>query len=278
MINRYFSPENLKRFKQDFSFLIKITQTSLGEIDISIRDNYFNIYYRGNSLAKITFKKDNNYRIDIHTKFLSNTSAKNPKYYNKCIEKNNYFYIDLSKEQLHPFLQKKHIAQIATKIKVENYSEELNFEQTLITDNINNNKIIFIDRQVTDSKLNRKRLDLLALKQISDNKYQFLIAEIKLGNNKELKDKVALQLEEYIDHIKQNFILYKRCYEIQYKQKKNLGLIQRPNFASIEIVEPVDGIVIVNGYSGIAKLQIKELKDKKTKLKIKHFTYRLTEI
>lgn len=112
----------------------------------------------------------------------------------------------------------------------------------------------------------------MALKQIEGNKYKFLVSEVKLGNNTELKNKVATQLDDYLKHIKTNFTDYKICYEIHFAQKKELGLIKIPTSNKIEIIEPVEGIILVGGYSGIAKKQISELKKTFPHLKIKQFT------
>ena len=274
MIQRYFSDENFKRIQKDFAFLLNMIQTSYGEYDLSIRDDYFNIYYKGNSLAKVTFKKNDCYQVSIHSKFFENTSADNQKYYKDFKKSNDYYIIDLSAKQLHPFFQKKHLTQIASKIKSVNNGEEIGFEQALITDNLNSEKVIFIDRQVTDTIMPGK-LDLLALKQVEGNKYHFLISEVKLGNNAELKEDVASQLNKYINHLKQNFIDYKACYEKHYYQKKKLGLFEKPSFAQIEIEEPVEGIIIVGGYSGIAKTQIESLVKKYPNLYVRHFKYEL---
>jgi hypothetical protein len=254
---------------------MKFIHNSYGEFDLSIRDDYFNIYYKGNSLAKVSFQKNGNYQVKIHSKFFDKTSAQNPKFYSSCARREDYFVIEIPIKQLHPFFQKKHLMELASRIKIVNNGEEIGFEQSIITDNLNNEKLIFIDRQITDSELKRKRLDLLALKQIKDNKYCFLICEVKLGNNIELKAKVASQLDGYIYHIKQHFTDYKNCYEKQYSQKKELGLFDKPTFVNIEIEEPIEGIIIVGGYSGIAKAQIVMLRKTHPNLAVKHFTYEL---
>jgi len=80
-IKRYFSKDNLKRIKRDFKFLVSLIDTSYGEFDFAIRDNYFNIYYKGNSLAKVKPKKNNLYKVSINTKFFDKTQADNPIFY-----------------------------------------------------------------------------------------------------------------------------------------------------------------------------------------------------
>jgi len=275
-IKRYFSPDVLKRIKKDFQFLIKFINNSYGEFDFSIRDNYFNIYYKGNSLAKVKPIKGNTYRITIHRKFFNGSKADEQKYFISINdEKKVYRIVILSPKQLHPFLQKTHLTEFASRIKKVNNGEEIDFEQSLITDNMDREDLIFIDRQITDTALIRKRLDLLALKQIEENKYQFLISEVKLGNNTELKSKVASQLEYYVEHVKTCFTEYKECYETNFKQKKELGLIREPKIYNIEIIEPVEGVIIVGGYSKIAELYIIELNKKYPHLKVMPLTNKL---
>lgn len=268
-IKRFFSENNLERIKKDFKFLIKLINTSYGEFDFAIRDNYFNIYYKGNSLAKVEPKKNDFYKVSINTKFFDKTKADTPTFYTSKKDSDN---IVLTNKQLHRFFQRKHLTEFASRIKKVHNGEEIDFEQSLITDNLNRVDFIFIDRQVTDTKLKRKRLDLLALKQVEGNQYKFVVSEVKLGNNSELKGKVASQLDRYVEHIKDNFDSYKICYEKQFEQKRELGLIKSPTISKINIIKPVEGIILVGGYSGIAIKQIDELKKIYSHLEVKQFT------
>lgn len=273
-IKRFCSDENFERVKKDFQFLTKFIQSSCGEYDLSIRENYFNLYYKGYSIGKIEPKRDKTYMVSIHSNFLSGTKADNAKYYKSKKSSGQYFILRLETNHLHPFFQIKHLNEFASNVKKEP-SGEIGFEQTIITDNLNRNSIIMIDRQITDTELEGKRLDLLALKKVDENKYKFQLLEVKLGNNNELKDAVAKQLEEYVNHVKEHFVEYKECYEKQYIQKKGLGLIIQPTYKEIEIVEPVEGLIIVGGYSGMAHPKIKTLKAAYPNLEIKHFTNEL---
>ena len=276
MIKRYFSDEYFKRVKTDFAFLLKLIKESKGELDFSIRDDYFNLYYKGNSLAKVSFKKNKSYEISIHKDFFSESKANKDVRFN-CKSTRHYFIVSLKREALHPFFQRKHLDEYCSKIRARHYQEEIAFEQNLITDNLNRQEFLFIDRQITDHKLKGQRIDLLALKQIKANTdvYQFLVCEVKLGNNSELKNNVASQLNGYVSHIDNNFQDYKKCYEKQYKQKKELGLFDEPKFNHIEIVQPVKGLIIVGGYSGIAKDQIKTLMKNYSNLSVKPIFYEL---
>ena len=275
-MKRYFSKKNFKRIEKDFNFLVKLISNSHGEYDFAIRKDYFNLYYKGNNMARVAPKKNDTYEVSINQKFFDGTKADNPLYYSsktyKINKKTIYAKTTLSSKQLHPFFQKKHLKAFESRIKKVNNGEEITFEQSLITDNLDREDFIIIDRQVTDTQLKRKRMDLLALKQIEENKYHFIVLEVKLGNNPELKEEVASQLNFYVNHINTNFNSYKKCYEMHFKQKKELGLIKNPDFEEIEITEPVEGKILVGLYSGIAKKQIDELLKTYPDLNVKLFT------
>ena len=268
-IKRYFDDQNFERIKKDFTFLIQIIQDFKGELELAFRENYFNLYYRGNSAAKILIKKNGYYEISINEKFYPKSINDDKRFPPNT--SGDYKSTVIQSNLLHPFFQKKHLQEILSNIKKEGYSEELTFEQMLITDNLEREEIIIIDRQVTDKKLRRRRMDLLALKQVEENKYNFLVLEVKMGNNPELKSNVAEQVEDYVNHIKEYFHDYKNCYEKQYLQKKKLGLFKAPKWESIDIINDVRELIIVGGYSGIAKEQIKKLKESYPHLHVKEF-------
>lgn len=277
-IDRTLSDVNLQGFRSDFRNLIRIVIDSQGELDIAIRDEYLNVYYKGNSLARISFKANGQYQVAIHTKFFDGTRADDPLFYAEKSAHNPYVCLTLSAgKPPKRFLQKSHINEFCSRIKQVNYGEEIVFEQALITDNLERADIIIIDRQVTDTDLKRSRMDLLALRQVSpqSNQYCFQVIEVKLGNNRELQKDVATQLDKYVQHIESHFDAYKVCYEKQFQQKRELGLIETPSFSSIEIVRPVKGIVVVGGYSNLASRSIANLKRSFPQILIKKFEYKL---
>jgi len=283
-IVRYLSDANHKRLLSDFEFLFKkngILEKSNGEMDVYLRDGYFNIYYKGNSLAKIVFAPNNSYRVSINKRFFLSSDLKRP--YSKasqdqrivdCITpskspKAQYEHFLLPSNLLHPFFQVKYINEYCSNIKKVHNSEELIFEQMLITDNITDNaadKTVIIDRQITEKGMS-ERMDLLALKRHCDNQYYFSVVEVKLGNNKELNDEVVSQIDGYVKRIIGNFPDYKDCYENVYEQKRSLDL---PGWRSlpgkITIVQEetcgVEGKIVVFGYSGIAQTYIANLQSK----------------
>jgi hypothetical protein len=261
------------QFQRDFEFLFDRIRKSDGELDLRLRDNYFNLYYKGNSLAKVVIKK-NNYDVVIHSSFVKNTFSVD-KRIPKPKEVNNYYKYTLTDNDLRQFFQIKHLNSLASNIKTVNNGEEITFEQMLITDNLQNPDIIIIDRQITETKLNRKRLDLLGLERVSNSEYRFLVLEVKLGNNKELTSDVGGQLKYYVDHIDREFDNWKNAYELVYAQIMQINIYPHLAHKGIKIVRPVKGRVVVGSYSGMARVAINELKLSYPLIDLKQFTFKL---
>jgi hypothetical protein len=261
------------QFLKDFHFLFDRIRKSNGELDLRLRGNKFNIYYKGNSLALITIKSGS-YDVSIHSSFSINVFDKDARIPTPKVSGTYNHYI-LVHQQLHQFFQVKYLDKIASLIKSVNYGEEITFEQMLITDNLYNPDILIIDRQITETALSRRRLDLLALQHVEGNKFCFLVLEVKLGNNPELPVDAGYQLTHYIDHIKSHFLDWKTDFEKVYIQLQQTCIY--PNFIqnSIEIIEPVEGRVVVGHYSGIAGVAITNLKSKFPGINVEHFTNKL---
>ena len=175
------------------------------------------------------------------------------------------------------FFTKVNITKLGAQIASVNNGEEITFEQILMTDNPPSKSLVIIDRQVTDSKM-RKQMDILALTRPGGSgPFRFLVIEVKLGKNPELRDSVAGQLNNYVSHIRANIEDYVACYTKNYGQKKQLGLINFKGMeASIEIESVVEGVVVVGGYSGIASGAISELKSAHPDIRVKVMKNSLT--
>jgi hypothetical protein len=263
-IKRYFSEDIFSTIKSDFAFLIKLILQSGFEYDLQIRDKYFSLYYKGNSLGQISFSfKTGLYTVRIHHKFIDQRIKErfNPQ------EGTPYLTFILPKKQLHPLFSKANLASMSQKVKTVNFQEEVIFEQMIMTDNVGRKDFVIIDRQIMDNTAKTK-MDLLALVKKADSNYQFCVIEVKLGNNPELKGDVINQLKGYKDRIEQHFKEYKDCYEINFRQKQELGLLGRD--LNINIVPGVEGIVVILGYSGLAQKSIAKLKEKDPAIKILH--------
>jgi hypothetical protein len=270
IINRHISDsEAFKVIKSDFAFLVKRIKDSGFEYDLQIRDNYFNLYYRGNSLGKLSYKKARQeYEVTIHSRFIDDRVKErfNP------VEKNEYRVFAVSGTQLHALFSAQNLQSMAYKVKRVDFQEEVIYEQMLMTDNVNRNDLIIIDRQVMD-KVSKTKMDLLALKRKENCDYQFCVIEVKLGNNSELRLDVLEQLKDYVGRIERHFEDYKGCYQENFVQKRELGLLDIPD--DIGIIPGVLGVVVVMGYSGMAKQSIKDLKQKDPAIKVIQLNFRL---
>jgi len=258
VISRYLTQETYEAVKRDFGFLVNKIDQSGYEYDLQIRDNYMNLYYKGNSLGKISYRKsEDQYEVRIHRKFAEGIGSEINRFKNS--QEKEYLLFTLASKELHPFFSTRNLLLMGQKVKKVGFQEEIVFEQMLMADNARREDLIIIDRQVVDRNSSTK-MDLLALKKKDPGNYQFCILEVKLGNNPELKGEVFTQLSGYIARIEDHFQAYKECYEKNVKQKQGIGLL--PVEINVTIVEDVLGFVVVGGYSGIGEQSIKELKGK----------------
>jgi len=265
VIRRYFADgDHLNRVISDFGFLVRMIRKSGGEYDLQLRDGYFNVYYKGNSLAKVTPIGGQKYRIEMHTEFVDGSvRGKLAKHAHRELSggprTRGYARFLVRAEKLHPFLQSNHVRSVAANITRRNYGEEITFEQVLITDNPPTRKFVIIDRQVTD-RGTRGQMDLLALVRDSDTSpFHFLVIEVKLGKNPELKGKVGRQLSDYVAHVQEHIKDYVDCYRENYRQKKLMKLFDETLPGEVEIEERVEGVVVTGGYSQLAETAKEEL-------------------
>ena len=272
VIQRYLSCEHLSRAAQDMKPVIKLLNGSYGEFSLQLREDYFNIYYQGNSAAKVRFNAGGTYSAVIHYKFVEGILESFNKYSDKkqTVDSRNsagYYTFKIKPNNLHGFFQRDHLRRLSGNIKKVHNGEEITMEQVIVTDNPPNQNFVIIDRQVADHE-DFARIDLLGLKRDPDNKYHFVAIELKLGQNPELKAAAGAQVSGYVEHIREHIADYSKCYEKNYVQKKKLGVFDEevPGLLpdSIEIntdVGSVKGIVISSGYSRLAKVNIKSLED-----------------
>ena len=108
---------------------------------------------------------------------------------------------------------------------------------------------------------------MLALKKTNRGKYKFVVLEVKLGNNKDLEGKVVDQIIAYMFSIRNNIKSFKKCYETNYAQKKEIGLFPDYFPDSITIDDKVDGKIVVGLYSKIGEQYINKLTKKYPKWK-----------
>lgn len=284
VIKRYLSDDNLRRMKDELRFLIDYVNDYRDEWNLFLREDYFNLYYQGNSMAKIAFKPEGKYEVTINRRFFDSddsgrfTEKSAATAYGSLLIRGNqnssYLTFLGDRREIRGLLQKKSLQELARNIKRIGYSGELIFEQALISDNRDREDLIIIDRQVTDHK-HRGRIDVLALRQVESNHYKFVVIEAKLGNNPQLSGTVAVQLEGYINHIKRYIDDYKNCYEENYRQCRQLGLYGDRKPDQIAIDPEVEGLVVVAGFSKLAEKSIEHLRATHKNIKVKSFCYKL---
>lgn len=276
-IIRSLSSKKLEMIENDLEFLLESVRNSNGELDLQLRSEYINIYYKGNSLAKISPNpKSHSYRFEVNSSFglaqavggLRDARLNVKNIFGKAA-KGDYETANVPAGVVHPFFQKKVVNKLQSQIKKHGYGEEITFEQSLITDNLNDENMIIVDRQIQMSG-EKGRMDLLALKRKRRGVYSFVILEVKLGDNKELKSDVAQQLKKYIQTIDANFGIFSECYQENYKQKRILNTIGNDTWPDeIKIEKPVDGRIVVGLYSGHGESQLQALITKHPNLKKK---------
>lgn len=271
---RWIGEEYFSRFLEHFRFLLRRVIAERGEYDVRLRQDAFNLYYKGNSLARVDVSRVP-YRVTLHKAFAGDLF--DPKQYGPVKQTGTYrVYRVAPGGPLHSFFGKTRLQRLAAAIKRRNYSEETTFEQMLISDNLRSTDIVFIDRQVQGGSLGRSRIDLLGLTPAAPGSHVFrlLIVEAKLGNNPELESEVGEQLQRYMRRMSQHLPTFVRCYEKQYEQFRAMGFLDHLPYQHVEIEGPVKGCVVVGGYSGLAAEAIESLRTRYPDLPVIEFHHR----
>jgi len=130
VIQRYFSEDIFAIIKPHFRFLVETVVRSGFEYDLQLRDNYFNLYCKGNSIGKISYLTTKQlYKIEINYKFISDKIIAR---FKPQKDKNDYLVFRLSRKQLHLLFSSANLLSMANRVKKVNYQEETAFEQILI--------------------------------------------------------------------------------------------------------------------------------------------------
>lgn len=270
-VRRYIDSELFQLHKGDLRFLADMARRSRGQLQLLFRENRVILYHQGNLVVSVAFagkKYEHPFMVAFGARFVT----KSDKDWSPLgewdvlglIEKlagcegslsGGYYYFNLDAPRLKLTVAPEVIRRVCAAIRAIDYGGEITFEQLLMAQNPPSRDLIMIDRQIADSHpdFGRKRMDVLALRRLSgvEDRYRFVVLELKLGGNPSATGEVIEQLKGYMSHIKTEAAAdYKRCYERMYEQNRALGLykgIDLPAHISID-VERVDGMVVV-GYS-----------------------------
>jgi hypothetical protein len=226
------------------------------DLDLQIRDNYLNIYYKGNSLLKLAEVDGKKYRVEIHPKFLKNLTVPD-------------FLMD--EETTATFLGNiPHLKENI--IKYGQASLEVEYEQLIVRANNleprNNSEYFIIDRQYATRK---GRFDFTGLawdrnkRRKKGQAVPLCFMEVKFALNPDIKD-VDQQLNRYYQAIKADTANIAQEAQTIFRQKLELGLFNqaqnRLDFmktltfsGDIEAYQFVLVLVDYNPYSSQLKLE-----------------------
>lgn len=184
------------------------------DLDLQIRDGYINIYYKGNSLLKLTEKSPELYAVDIHEKFLDDIEV-------------GPFTAETSVEA---FVSK--IPAIKENIIVHGRSSlEIEYEQLIIRANNqeprNNTEYFIVDRQHTEKG---QRFDLTGIfwsrnGRNRNRKASPALIEVKFALNSDIKD-IASQVEGYYTSVAEKIDAFTSEIKNLLVQKIDLGLFK----------------------------------------------------
>ena len=249
-------------------------------LDLEIRENYINIYYRGGSLLKLT-QKNNSYISSFNFEYISDDNkllmddlSTLPKTIQSSYDSNNWLYS-------FPLL-KKIMDNYFTKID----KSEREFQQLIARENnysqISNDTDYFIlDIEYTNSRFIKARFDLVAIRWDSESNFRKKPDNCKLAliemkySDFALEGTASIQkhindIEEFIENTEIFNNFKAEMLEI-FKQKRELGLIkfgQNGNSYPIESLsndKPEFILLIANHKPTRSKLQsiLKEIQPMK---------------
>jgi hypothetical protein len=203
------------KFLEDLKggFLSDITENVIADPDLNleIRENYINVYYKGNSLLKLT-ETAFRYKAEIHAKYLDGLTLP-PEY---------------TKENISQFLD----AIPLLKHNIVRYGKrsiEIEYEQMIIRANNyeyhNNTEYFIVDRQYA---IPEGRLDLTGVFWRRDNRQnnrqaQVCLMEVKYALNPDIGE-VHAQLQRYYDGIAPLAPQFAGEMQTVFRQKLDLGL------------------------------------------------------
>jgi hypothetical protein len=211
---RELSPEFIEIFKQGHlqELITKVIEDK--DLDFQIRDKYINLYFKGNSLLKLS---EANYKVEINKKFTNGLMI--PEELSDA-HKTQAFIENV------PYIKENIIKYGSSSLEVE-------YEQLIIRANNleprNNSEYFIIDRQYT--KDNQGRFDLTGFYWERNGRKRgqtvpLCLMELKFALNSDIKN-LDGQLLRYYDVINNNAEEISIEAEKIFKQKLELGLFNQ---------------------------------------------------
>jgi hypothetical protein len=202
------------------------------DLDLQIRENCFNIYYKGNALLRLEYASQKKYRVDINDRFKISLNIPD---YLVDIETTQQFLSNIPtlKENINKEASSSLEAEYEQEIiRANNYEKEINSEYFVVDRQ-------YVDRY-TDDNQNKltNRLDLTGFFWNRRNRKQNQIVplcfmEIKYSLNRDIGD-VHKQIRRYYQSIEKNTAEKAKEAKKVFGQKLELNLI---NHRSIEALK-----------------------------------------
>lgn len=188
------------------------------DLDLQIRDNYLNVYFKGNSLVKLTERMAGKYAVNINAKF-----AVKPEIQELCDEITAAEFI-------------KKIPWVKENIiKYGKDSLEIEYEQLIIRANNfepkNNSEYFIVDRQYVANDEDDNRFDLTGFYwprkgRRRGEQVPLCLMEVKFSRNPDIES-IHEQISQYHDFLKKNISAFAEEAQNVFQQKLALGLINR---------------------------------------------------
>lgn len=185
------------------------------DLNLEVRDAYINVYYKGNSLLKLTETGSSLYKAEIDDKFLEGINV--PLEFTEGMITQFLSAIPLLKQNIVKYGQKE---------------LEIEYEQMIIRANNyehrNNTEYFIVDRQYT---VNDGRFDLTGIFWDRNSRRQnqevpVCLMEVKFALNSDIKE-VHNQIARYYESIRLHAADFAEEMQIVFRQKIELGLYQQ---------------------------------------------------
>jgi hypothetical protein len=182
------------------------------DLDLYIRENYINIYFKGSALLKLSERNPQQYKVEIHPKYLEGLQV---------ADLNDAAAVADFVSNI-PALKANIIAAGRTALEIE-------YEQLIVRANNNeprnNSELFIVDRQYA---MGRERIDLMGFQWIAKGRrkgqaVEPCIIEVKFGLNPDIRG-IAGQLRRYYEGVKKNPAGIAAELETVFRQRLDLGL------------------------------------------------------
>ena len=202
-------------------FLSGLTQRVIADkdLDLEIRENYINIYFKGNSLLRLSEITSERYRPVVHPKFLKGLTLDD--FTDEVTVQNFLSLIPTIKENI---------------VLLGKSSLEIEYEQMIIRANNyeprNNSEYFIVDRQYAAGHAGRFDLTGFYWDRIGRRKGQVVplcLIEVKFALNQDIQ-KLHEQLERYYLAVEDRAPMIVTEAQWIFRQKLELGLFIQPKY------------------------------------------------